>query len=326
MAEVTYIEAIRLALQEEMRRDERVFMLGEDIGAYGGAFKLTEGFQAEFGTERVLDTPLSESAIVGAAIGAAYMGMRPVAEMQFIDFITCCFQMITNFAAKSHWRWGAAVPIVIRGPAGGGVGAGPFHSQNVEAYFLHTPGLKIVMPSTAADARGLLKAAIRDDNPVLFLEHKLLYRRVKEDLDLNDEGLVPIGQAATRRAGDDMTLITYGAMVHRALDVAERLAAERGAQIEVIDLRTLKPIDWPTIYASVKRTSKALVLHEDQREGGIGGEIAANLAEHLFEWLDGPIVRLGAQDTPVPYAKELEHAFQPNDDVLLAACRGLLDY
>ena len=323
--EITYIEAIRRALQEEMRRDASVFMLGEDIGAYGGAFKLSDGFQQEFGDQRVLDTPLSESAIIGAAIGAAYMGMRPVAEMQFIDFITCCFQMITNFAAKSHWRWGAAVPIVVRGPSGGGVGAGPFHSQNVEAYFYHTPGLKIVMPATVEDAHGLLKAAIRDDNPVLYLEHKLLYRRIKGTLPEGDP-IPEIGKAAVRRAGSDMTLITYGAMVHRALSVAETLCDEIGAEIEVIDLRTLKPIDWDTLKASVKRTSKALILHEDQRAGGIGGEIAAQIGEDLFEWLDGPIVRLGAQDVPVPYAHNLEHAFQPNDEVLTRACRDLMDY
>jgi 2-oxoisovalerate dehydrogenase E1 component beta subunit len=251
--------------------------------------------------------------------------MRPVAEIHFIDIITCCFQMVTNFAAKSHWRWGAAVPIVVRGPSGGGVGAGPFHSQNVEAYFYHTPGLKIVMPSTVEDAYGLLKAAIRDENPVLYLEHKLLYRRVKGSLPEGD-GVVPIGKAAIRRPGTDMSIITYGAMVHQAIDVAESLHEELGAEIEVVDLRTLKPIDWETIHASVKRTSKALVLHEDQLTGGIGGDISAHIGQELFEWLDGPIVRLGSTDVPVPYAKNLERAFQPNPDRLTQACRDLLDY
>ncbi len=325
MTERTYIEAIRDALDYEMRRDDRVFLLGEDIGAYGGAFKLTAGMQDEFGTERVLDTPLSEAAIVGAAIGAAYMGMRPVAEMQFIDFITCCFQMITNFAAKSHWRWGAAVPIVIRGPAGGGVGGGPFHSQNVEAYFHHTPGLKIVMPATAADAKGLLIAAIRDPNPVLFLEHKFLYRHIKGEVP-DGEHVVELGTAAVAREGTDLSVVTYGAMVHRACAVAQQLRDADGVSVEVIDLRTLKPVDYDTVYASVRKTNKVIVLHEDQLTGGIGGEIAARIGEDVFEWLDGPVVRMGAADTPVPYAHPLEHAFQPNEDRLREACRKLLAY
>jgi 2-oxoisovalerate dehydrogenase E1 component beta subunit len=326
MGEKTYLEAIREALAEELRRDERVFLLGEDIGAYGGAFKVTAGLQAEFGPRRVMDTPLSESAIVGAAIGAAYMGMRPVAEMQFIDFISCCFQMITNFAAKSRWRWGAGVPIVIRGPAGGGVGGGPFHSQNVEAYFYHTPGLKIVMPATARDAKGLLKAAIRDPDPVLFLEHKKLYRRVKEELPDGEEVLEVLGRAKVRREGTDLTILTYGACVHDALAVAETLAREDGAQVEVVDLRTLKPLDLDAILASVKKTSKALILHEDQLSGGLGGEISALVAQHAFEWLDAPLVRLAALDTPVPYAHPLEDAFLPGEPKILEACRNLLSY
>jgi 2-oxoisovalerate dehydrogenase E1 component beta subunit len=326
MGEKTYLEAIREALAEELRRDERVFLLGEDIGAYGGAFKVTAGLQAEFGPRRVMDTPLSESAIVGAAIGAAYMGMRPVAEMQFIDFISCCFQMITNFAAKSRWRWGAGVPIVIRGPAGGGGGGGPFHSQNVEAYFYHTPGLKIVMPATARDAKGLLKAAIRDPDPVLFLEHKKLYRRVKEELPDGEEVLEVLGRAKVRREGTDLTILTYGACVHDALAVAETLAREDGAQVEVVDLRTLKPLDLDAILASVKKTSKALILHEDQLSGGLGGEISALVAQHAFEWLDAPLVRLAALDTPVPYAHPLEDAFLPGEPKILEACRNLLSY
>ncbi len=326
MAVITYIEAIRQALDEEMTRDERVFLLGEDIGVYEGAFKATAGLLEKYGAERVLDTPISESAIVGAAIGAAYMGMRPVAEMQFIDFITCCFQMLTSFAAKSHWRWQAGVPIVVRGPTGAWVGAGPFHSQAMEAYFFHTPGLKIVMPATARDAKGLLKASIRDPNPVLFLEHKLLYRHIKEDLPDDEEILEPLGQARIHRPGRDMTIVTYGAMVHKTHAIADRIAAEDGAEIEILDLRTLKPLDWETIYASVKRTSKVLITHEDQLTGGIGGEIAARISQDLFEWLDGPVIRLAAEDTPVPYHKGLEHAFLPNDDKLLAACRSLLAY
>jgi len=326
MAETTYIEAIRQALDEEMARDERVFLLGEDIGVYEGAFKATAGLLDKYGAERVMDTPISESAIIGAAIGSAYMGMRPVAEIQFIDFITCCFQMITNFAAKSHWRWQAKVPIVIRGPSGAWVGAGPFHSQSVEAYFFHTPGLKIVMPATARDAKGLLKASIRDDNPVLFLEHKLLYRHIKEDLAENEEVVEPLGKARIHRPGRDLTVVTYGAMVHKATELADQLSREDGVEVEVIDLRTLKPIDWPCVMESVKRTSKALVVHEDQLTGGIGGEIAARIGQDAFEWLDGPVVRIGAADTPVPYNKKLEHAFLPNDERLLAACRGLLAY
>jgi 2-oxoisovalerate dehydrogenase E1 component beta subunit len=254
------------------------------------------------------------------------MGMRPVAEMQFIDFISCCFQMITNFAAKSRWRWGAGVPIVIRGPAGGGVGGGPFHSQNVEAYFYHTPGLKIVMPATARDAKGLLKAAIRDPDPVLFLEHKKLYRRVKEELPDGEEILEVIGRAKVRREGTDLTILTYGACVHDALAVAETLAREDGAQVEVVDLRTLKPLDLDAILASVKKTSKALILHEDQLSGGLGGEISALVAQHAFEWLDAPLVRLAALDTPVPYAHPLEDAFLPGEPKILEACRNLLSY
>lgn len=322
---MTYMEAIRDALVEEMRRDPRVFLLGEDIGAYGGAFKLTEGLLEEFGPERVIDTPISESGILGAAIGAAYMGMRPVVEIQFMDFVTCCYQMIANVAAKSHWRWGAAAPIVIRGPVGAGVGAGPFHSQSVEALFHHLPGLKIVMPSTPDDAKELMKAAIRDPNPVLFLEHKLLYRHTHGKV-LEGEQVAALGKARRRREGKDMTLITYGAMVHEANAAAETLYNEDGAEIEVIDLRTLQPIDWATLYASVQKTSKVLVLHEDHLTGGIGAEIAARIGQDTFEWLDAPVTRMGAADTPVPYAKNLEKAFLPGGERLLQGCRELLAY
>ncbi|MBI4512855.1 MAG: alpha-ketoacid dehydrogenase subunit beta, partial [Gemmatimonadetes bacterium] len=254
---VTYLEAIRQALWEEMERDPTVFILGEDVGRYGGAFKLTDGFQARFGKERVIDTPISEAAIVGAAIGAAHMGLKPVAEMQFIDFIAPAYDMIVNFAAKSRYRWGAGVPIVIRGPCGGGGHGGPFHSQNVESYFMNVAGLKMVAPATPYDAKGLLIAAIRDPDPVLYFEHKFLYRRIKEVLP-DGEVVVPIGEARIAREGADLTIVTFGAMVHKSLEAAQTIAQEDGAQIEVIDLRTLLPLDDETILNSVKKTSRLL--------------------------------------------------------------------
>ena len=322
---ITYLEAIRLALAEEMRRDPRVFLLGEDIGAYGGAFKVTAGLLEEFGSERVIDTPIAEAGIIGAAVGAALMGQRPIVEMQFIDFLSNGFQLLTNFAAKCHYRWGAAVPMVVRGPCGGGVAAGPFHSQNVEAYYLHTPGLKIVAPATPSDARGLLKAAIRDPNPVLYFEHKFLYRHLKEEIDAESEGLVPIGSAAVRRSGRDVTVVTYGAMVHRALAAAEELAAE-GIDAEVIDLRTLKPWDETLVADSVARTGRALVLHEAPRTGGIGGEIAAAIAERCFAWLDAPVTRLAGVDVPVPLHPDLERVALPGVDAIAAEVRALARY
>jgi pyruvate/2-oxoglutarate/acetoin dehydrogenase E1 component len=322
--ETTYLEAIREALLEEMERDERVFLLGEDIGVYGGAFQVTRGLQEKFGEERVLDTPLSETAIVGAAVGAAMMGMRPVAEMQFADFISCAFDILTNFAAKSRYRTGAGVPMVVRGPSGGGVHGGPFHSQNPEAYFAHTPGLKIVQPSTPYDAKGLLKAAIRDDDPVLFFEQKFLYRRIKEALPSEDY-VVPIGKAAVKRAGRDLSILTYGAMVWTALDAARTLEAE-GIDAEVIDLRTLFPLDEETIAASIARTNKAMVLHEATRTGGIGAEIAAVISERCFEYLDGPLVRVTAPDTPVPFAPTLEEVFRPSEEKVCRAARALVAY
>ena len=322
--QTTYVDAIREGLREEMRRDERVFLLGEDIGVYGGAFKVTDGLVTEFGESRVVDTPISETAIVGAAVGAAMMGMRPVAEMQFIDFISCAFDMITNFAAKSRYRTGVGVPLVIRGPSGGGVHGGPFHSQNPEAYFAHTPGLKIVQPATAYDAKGLIKAAIRDDDPVLFFEHKFLYRRIKEELPSEDY-VVPIGKAAVRRTGRDLSIITYGAMVWTALEAAKTLEAE-GIDAEVVDLRTLFPMDEETVLASVAKTNKAILLHEATRTGGIGAEIAAVLSERCFEYLDGPIVRVTAPDTPVPYSPPLEEAFLPNAEKVCKAARALAGY
>ena len=324
MAVMTYLEAIRQGMWEEMEKDDRVFLLGEDIGAYGGAFKVTAGFLEKFGETRVIDTPISESAIVGAAMGAALNGMRPVAEMQFIDFISCAFEQLTNMVASTRWRWGASVPIVVRGPCGGGVHGGPFHSQNMEAYFFHTPGLKIVEPATAYDAKGLIKAAIRDDDPVLYFEHKYLYRRIKEDVPEKDY-VVPIGKAALRREGNDVTVVTYGSMVHTALEAAAPLEAD-GVQTEIIDLRTLLPLDEEAILNSVAKTNKVVILHEDRRRGGLGGEIAAIISEKAFEHLDGPIVRVASLDTPVPYSPPLEEAYMPNAEKLSKAIKELLAY
>lgn len=322
--ETLYVDAIREGIREEMERDDRVFLLGEDIGTYGGAFKVTEGLLERFGEQRVIDTPISETAIVGAAVGAAIMGLRPIAEMQFADFISCAFDMITNFAAKSRYRTGVGVPMVVRGPSGGGVHGGPFHSQNPEAYFAHTPGLKIVQPATAYDAKGLIKAAIRDDDPVLYFEHKFLYRRVKEVLPPEDY-IVPIGQAAVRREGRDLSILTYGAMVWTALEAAKALEAE-GIDAEVVDLRTLFPLDEETILASVAKTSKAIILHEATRTGGIGAEIAAVLSERCFEYLDAPLVRVTAPDTPVPFAPPMEDFFLPNAEKVCRAARALAGY
>ncbi len=320
----TYLEAIREGLREEMLRDPNVFMIGEDIGAYGGAFKVTAGFLEEFGEKRVVDTPISESAIVGAAIGASLMGLRPVAEIQFSDFITCGYDQIVNFAAKCRYRWGAGVPIVIRAPSGGGIHGGPFHSQNPEAMFTHTPGLKVIAPSTAYDAKGLIKSAIRDGDPVLFFEHKALYRRIKEDLPTR-EYTVPIGKAAIVREGDDLSIITYGAMVHAALEAADSLQKE-GISAEIVDLRTLAPLDEETILDSVRKTSKVIVLHEACITGGLGGEIAARITEPAFEYLDGPVVRMAAPDTPVPFSPPLEEAFLPNTAGILEKARWIYRY
>lgn len=324
MPEVTFLEAIRSALFEEMERDPAVVALGEDIGVYGGAFKVTEGLLAKFGRERVIDTPISETAIVGAACGMSYLGLRPVAEMQFIDFIACCFNQVTNFVAKSHYRWDAPVPMVLRGPSGGGVHGGPFHSANPEMYFVHTPGLKVVYPSTAYDAKGLLKSAVRDNNPVLFFEHKFLYRRIKEDIPPGDY-TVPIGKAVVRREGRDLTIVSYAAMTHVSVEAAGLLATA-GIEAEVIDLRTLLPLDRGTVLASVKKTNKLLIVHEDTRTGGIAGEIAAVVCEGAFEDLDGPITRVTGLDTPVPYSPPLEEKFLPNAEKVAAAARELAKY
>jgi len=324
MPVTTYLDAIKDGIWEEMEKDDRVFVLGEDVGIYGGAFKVTKGMLDRFGPMRVIDTPISESAIVGAAIGAALVGMRPVAEMQFIDFISCCFDQIVNFAAKCRYRWGAGVPIVVRGPCGGGVHGGPFHSQNPESYFFNVPGLKIVCPSTAYDAKGLIKAAIRDPDPVLYFEHKFLYRRIKEDLP-TDDFVVPIGKAALRREGDDLSIITYGAMVYKALEAAEELS-KTGLDVEVLDLRSILPLDEEAILATAKKTSKVIVLHEATMTGGPGGEVVARIAEKAFEYLDGPIVRIAPPDTPVPYSPTLEEAFLPQTRDIVAAARKLAAY
>ena len=325
MALTTYVEAIRQGIWEEMEANKDVFILGEDVGIYGGAFQVTEGMLDPFGGMRVIDTPISEAAIVGAAIGAALMGMRPIAEMQFIDFISCAFDQITNFAAKNRYRWGAGVPIVVRGPCGGGVHGGPFHSQNPEMYFVHTPGLKVVAPATAHDAKGLIKASIRDDDPVIYLEHKYLYRRIKEELP-KDDYIVPIGRAAVRREGRDLTILTYGAMLYPSLEAAETLSKEKGIEADVVDLRSLLPLDKDAILDSTRKTGKALIVHEDTRTGGIAGEIAAIINEEIFEYLDGPVLRVTAPDTPVPYSPPLEAFFLPNKDKILQAARRLAAY
>jgi len=326
MPEVTYLEALRQGLWEEMERDERVFILGEDIGIYGGAFKVTEGFLDRFGSSRVIDTPISEAAIVGAAAGAAHMGLRPVAEMQFIDFVSCAYDMLTNYVATARYRTGLATPMVVRGPSGGYVRGGPFHSQMPEAAFFHTPGLKIVCPATARDAKGLIKAAIRDDDPVLYLEHKYLYRRIKEDLPQGEELLTPIGKARVARDGTDLSILTYSATVWKALEAAEEIAAKDGASVEVIDLRSLVPLDDAAIIQSVKKTNKVLIVHEDTRTGGIAGEIAARINEQAFEWLDGPILRVTAHDVPLPYAPTLEDFVLPQTADIVTAARRLLAY
>jgi 2-oxoisovalerate dehydrogenase E1 component beta subunit len=320
----TYLEAIRQGIFEEMERDPSVFCIGEDIGIYGGAFKVTEGLIDRFGAERVVDTPIAETAIVNAAFGAGLTGLRPVAEFQFIDFISCAFNQITNLLAKAHYRWNAPAPIVLRGPCGGGVHGGPFHSQNPEMYFVHTPGLKVVCPATAYDAKGLIKSAIRDNNPVCFFEHKFLYRRIKEELP-TDDYTVPIGKARIARAGRDITVVTYAAMVYTALEAAETLAKE-GIDLEVIDLRTLLPLDRETIADSVRKTNRVILLHEDTKTGGIAGEIAACINEDAFDFLDAPITRITSADSPVPFSPPLEEVFLPRVADVVRETRRLKAY
>ena len=322
----TVLEAISEALWEEMERDDTVFLMGEDIGAYGGAFKVTRGFLERFGPSRVVDTPIAEGGFTGAAAGAAHMGLRPVVEMQFMDFISPAYDVLTNYIATSLYRGSGPLPLVVRGPVGGGNRAGPFHSQNVEMAFFHTPGLKIVYPSNPRDAKGLLKSAIRDDNPVIFEEHKGLYRApfCREVLP-PDDYVIPLGRARTALEGEHLTIVTYGLMVHRSLEAAAELARD-GIRAEVIDLRTLLPLDEGAIAASVTKTGKLLIVHEDTRTGGIAGEIAIRMNERAFEWLDGPILRVTAIDSPVPFSGELEDYFLPSTQDVVTAARYLVEY
>ena len=325
MAEITLVEAVREALAEEMERDPSVVLLGEDIARYGGAFKATDGLLERFGPDRVIDTPISEAGIVGAASGMAHYGMRPVVEMQFIDFISCAYDMLTNYSATARYRAFLPCPIVVRGPSGGYVRGGPFHSQNPEAAFLHTPGIKIAYPATVEDAKGLLKAAIRDDDPVLFFEHKYLYRRIKAPSP-PPEHVVPLGKARIARAGRDLTIVTYAATVHKALEAAEQLAREDGLEVEVLDLRTVLPIDDAAIVASVQKTNRVLLVHEDTVTGGIAGEITARINEQCFEWLDAPVRRVAAHDVPLPYAPPLEDFVLPQTSDIVRASRWLAAY
>jgi 2-oxoisovalerate dehydrogenase E1 component beta subunit len=324
MAHLTFLEAIADALKIQMRKDESVFMIGEDIGTYGGAFKLTKGFLDEFGSKRIIDAPISEAAIIGAAIGAAINGMRPIVEMQFMDFITCGFNQLVNVAGTTAYRWGMGVPLVVRGPSGGGVGANPFHSRNSEAWFVQATGIKVVCPSSPSDAKGLLTASIEDNNPVIFYEHKGLYRKIKEEV---PEGYysIPLGKANIVKQGNDASIITYGSTVHMAKEAAEKLEA-RGISVEIIDIRTLVPFDEETVLASVKKTNRVLITHEATLTGGFAGEIAARISEKAFEYLDAPIIRIAAFDSPTPFAPTLEKAMLPNTEKIIAGLEKLLSY
>jgi pyruvate/2-oxoglutarate/acetoin dehydrogenase E1 component len=324
MAELTYLQAISDGLRQEMRRDKRVFVIGEDVGVYGGAFKVTLGFQEEFGPWRVIDSPLSETAIVGGCTGAAIMGLRPVAEMQFADFISCAWDQLVTVASKQFYRVGTPIPIVVRLPSGGGFSGGPFHSQNPESSFAHIAGLKVVCPATPEDAKGLLINAIEDPNPVLYFEHKHLYRRIKGDVP-EERYTTPFGKARVHREGDDVTVVTWGAMVYTA-DEAAKQVEDDGVSVEILDLRTLIPWDRDTVLASTQKTSKVLVLHEDTRTGGFGGEIAATIAEEAFEHLDAPVKRIAAPDAPVPFSPPLEKAFIPQVEDVAAGLRDLAEY
>ena len=324
MAVKTYLQAISDGLRQEMQRDKRVFVIGEDVGVYGGAFKVTQGFQEEFGPWRVIDAPLSETAIVGGCTGAAIMGMRPVAEMQFADFISCAWDHLVTVAAKQRYRAGTPVPITVRLPSGGGFSGGPFHSQNPESSFAHIPGLKVVCPATPADAKGLLIEAIQDPNPVLYFEHKHLYRRIKDEVP-DERYTIPFGEARMHREGDDLTVVTWGAMVYTADEAAQQVEGD-GISVEIIDIRTLAPWDKQAVLDSVEKTSKALVLHEDTQTGGFGAEIAATIGQEAFEHLDAPVRRIAAPDTPVPFAPVLEKAFIPQVDDVVAGIRELAEY
>jgi pyruvate/2-oxoglutarate/acetoin dehydrogenase E1 component len=308
--QATYLIAIAEALWEEMERDDRVYLLGEDIGVYGGAFKVTEGFIERFGAERVMDTPIAEETIVGMAVGSAMEGFRPVAEFQYADFMSSGFDEITTVLSRYHYRSGVPLPVVLRGPSGGGVRASSFHSTNPEPWFSHAGGIKVICPAFPSDAKGLLKSAVRDDNPVLFLEHKWIYRRIKEQVPTEADFLVPIGTADVKREGTDVTIVTYGAMVHKALEAAESLAA-RSVSAEILDLRTVYPLDEDAVLRSIEKTSRAVVLSESYRFVGIGAEVAAVIAEKAFEHLDAPVVRLSPPNLPVPFSPPLEDAFLP---------------
>ena len=322
--QLTYLEAIRQGIWEEMDRDPSVFCLGEDIGIYGGAFKVSDGFIDRFGPERVIDTPIAESAIVGAAFGASLTGMRPVAEFQFMDFIGCAFNQISNMVAKTHYLWGAPAPLVLRGPSGGYVHGGPFHSQNPEMWFVHNPGLKVICPATPYDAKGLIKAAIRDNNPCIFFEHKYLYRRIKEEVPTQDY-VVPIGKARVAREGRDLSIITYAAMVHTALEAAEVLKND-GIDLEIIDLRTVSPLDREAIAETVKKTNKVIILHEHSRTGGLAGEIAAIINAEAFDDLDGPIVRIAGLDSAIPFSPPQELHYLPKVEDVVREARRLKAY
>ncbi|MCW2971745.1 MAG: bkdAB [Thermoleophilia bacterium] len=324
MAVMTYLQAISEGLRDEMRRDERVFILGEDVGQYGGAFKVTAGLQEEFGEWRVLDTPLSETAIVGAATGAALGGMRPVAEMQFADFVSCAWDHLTTVSAKQYYRMGTPIPMVVRLPCGGGFSGGPFHSQMYDGYFAHVPGLKVVLPATPEDAKGMMIEAIRDPNPVLFFEHKNLYRRIKGEVPEGNYS-TPFGKARVAREGADITIIAWSAMVHTATDAAEQLAKE-GIDVEVLDMRTISPLDFDAIATSVTKTSKCIVLYEDTRTGGFGAEISARIMEELFETLDGPVKRVATLDSPIPFSPVLEKVVLPQVEDVITAVRELSAY
>jgi pyruvate/2-oxoglutarate/acetoin dehydrogenase E1 component len=322
MAEKTYLQAISDGLRQEMRRDKRVYVIGEDVGVYGGAFKVTLGFQEEFGPWRVIDAPLAETAIVGSCTGAALMGLRPVAEMQFADFVSCAWDQLVTVAAKQRWRAGTPVPIVVRLPSGGGFSGGPFHSQNPESSFAHIPGLKVVCPATPEDAKGLIVSAIEDPNPVLYMEHKHLYRRIKGEVP-DERYTVPIGKARTHQEGEDVTVVTWGAMVYTAEEAAKQLD---DVSVEIIDLRSILPWDKQAVLESARKTSKVLVLHEDTRTGGFGAEIAATIAEEAFEDLDAPLKRITAPDSPVPFSPPLEKAYIPQVEDVVKGLQELASY
>ncbi len=325
MATMTYMDAISRGMWEEMERDPDVFLMGEDIGTYGGAFKLTKGFQQHFGAERVIDSVLSESALIGAGVGAAIAGMRPVIEMQFADFVSYGFTQLVMNAAKIHYRWNLAVPLVVRLPSGGYIHGGPYHSASPEGWFFHVPGLKMVAPATAYDAKGLMTSAIRDNNPVLFVESKYLYRRAKGDVP--ESGYeVEIGRANVKRKGADVTVITYGSALHLCLEAAEKVAASEGIETGVVDLRTLSPLDTETIFREVRATGKALVVHEDHLTGGVGAEVAALLSEHVFRHLDAPVRRVAGLDAPVPFAPPLEEHCLPSPEKIVTAITELARY